>query len=535
MLDIKICGGMIFDGTGAPPRPLDVGISGDTITVLGDLSRADAKLTIGLAVGQRERPTPAASAHTTKIVCPGFIDVHSHSDTKILIEPAAPSKIYQGVTTEIVGNCGSSAAPVTDRMKAPWEKDDNEGLPGTWHTVAEYRQLLESVKPAVNIVMLIGHGTLRAGVMGYSDRAPSELELQQMRLALEQALDEGGCGLSSGLIYPPGMFASSAELVELARVAARRNGVYATHMRNEGQRLLASLRETLEVGEATGIKVEISHLKTRGRENWALCDEALEFIGQRRAAGLAVQADRYPYTAANTGLDSVLPAWVHDGGDEAALARLEDEDSRQRIAAELKENHDPTYWETVTVASVVHPDMARFRGTPLLDIARCLDLHPVDALLHLLKLDRLQTTAFFFGMSEENMFKTLAEPYVAIGSDASLRSPTGLLSRDFPHPRAYGTFARFLRMSLDGRTVPLAEAIRKMTSLSAEYFGLRDRGMIAVGKKADLVIFDPAQVSDRATYAAPHHLAVGIEYVVVNGIVTLKEGRLTEERAGRFL
>ncbi|MCX7590829.1 MAG: D-aminoacylase [Kiritimatiellae bacterium] len=530
MLDIRIMGGMVIDGTGTEPRQTDIGVTGDTITMVGNLSQVQARLTLDLAGN-----VPAGASLSRKVVCPGFIDVHSHSDTKILIEPSATSKIYQGVTTEIVGNCGSSAAPIAGPMKAPWEKDDGEGLPGQWHSVAEYRQLLEAVKPAVNVAMLIGHGTLRAGVMGYGDRVATDEDLKCMVRSLEQALDEGGRGLSSGLIYPPGMFASVSELVELARVVGRRGGLYATHMRNEGSGLLDSLRETLDLGRQAGVRVEISHLKTRGRENWPLVGPALELIRSRRAEGDVVQADRYPYIAANTSLDTVLPPWVHDGGSEAALVRLRDRTIRERIVRELREERPAFYWDTVTIASTVHLETKPFQGRPLAEIAEILGLDPVETVLHLLDLDELKTTAFFFGMSEENMLRILAEPWVTIGSDASLRAPTGLLSRDFPHPRAYGTFARFLRMSLNGRTVDLPEAVRKMTSLPAEHFGLRDRGRIAVGLKADIVVFDPANVCDRATYANPHQLAQGVEYVIVNGVVTLKEGRLTGNRAGRFL
>jgi N-acyl-D-amino-acid deacylase len=401
--------------------------------------------------------------------------------------------------------------------------------------VAEYREALEKARPAPNVVLLIGHNTIRAGVAGYQNRAVTPGELREMVRALEQALDEGGRGLSTGLIYAPGFSADAEEIVALAKGAARHGGVYSSHMRSEGAGLLDALDETLDVGRRSGARVQVSHLKAAGPKNWSRIDDAFSRIRNARDSGLDVCADRYPYTSSYTDLDVILPDWASDGGRDALIARLRDSASRERVRADLAASRPDEYWGTITVGSTSHPENRRFQGMALLEIAGELGLEPVDTVLHLVETDDLKTSAFFAGMSEENMYRVLAEPYVMLGSDASLRSPTGILGRDHPHPRTYGSFPRFLRMSLDGRTVPPAEAVRKMTSLPAEQFGLTDRGVLAEGRKADLVVFAPARVHDTATYGAPHRLATGIDHVIVNGVRTLSDGQFTGDRGGRFL
>lgn len=519
MFDLIITGGRVFDGTGSSAVACDVGITGDRVEAMGELSGAESKLTV------------PASGH---YVCPGFIDVHSHSDAYLLIEPSAPSKIFQGVTTEVVGNCGASAAPLVGHYHMPSDWLDKE-YPGTWSSVTEYRQLLERVKPAVNVVLMIGHSTLRAGVAGYENRLLSAPELGEAKRLLDRSLDEGGRGFSTGLIYAPAMFAPREELVELAKVAGKHQGVYTTHMRSEGKFLLEGIEEALFIGRAAGVRVEISHLKTSGKKNWPLVDRALQLIREARAQGQDVAADRYPYTAGNTDLDVLFPEWAAAGGREVILARLRNGPERRRLRDDLAAARAENDWAGVTIGSTTHPDNKRFQGVSLYEAAKQLGLEPEEAVLYFAESDGLKTSAFFGGMCEENMVKILAEPYVMLGSDASIRATTGPLSLDYPHPRAYGTFPRFLRMSLDGQTVPPAEAVRKMTSLPAEHFRLKDRGVLARGRKADVVVFDPARVRDRATYAAPHQFSEGIGTVVVNGVVTLQGGRLTGHRAGMML
>ncbi len=519
-LELKIVGGQVADGTGAPLRQADIGIAGGVIVDEGDLSRAPARRVI--EAGGR-------------LVCPGFIDSHSHSDSYLLLEPSAPSKIFQGVTTEVVGNCGASAAPLLGsaaRLPSDWE---SKSYPGRWSTMAEYRALLESVRPAVNVVMLAGHGKLRAAVMGYEGRPATPDEVRRMEHLLDRAMEEGAAGLSTGLIYAPGMYAEPGEITALAAVAARRQGIYTTHMRSEGARLLEALDETLAVARASGVRVSVSHLKTSGRANWGLLDAALEKLNAARAEGISVAADRYPYIASNTDLDVILPSWAAEGGREAVLARLRNPLTRARLRAELLESRPETYWGTIVIGSTAHPDHAGLQGRPLEEAAEILGLEPVDAALRLIDRDDLRTGAFFFGMSEPNMWRILAEPWVMIGSDASIRSPTGVLSQDYPHPRAYGTFPLFLRAALDGKTVPLVEAVRKMTSLPAAHFRLGNRGVLRRGAAADVVVVDPARVRDAATFAAPHALAEGIDLVVVNGVITLEGGSFSGNRAGRIL
>jgi len=307
-------------------------------------------------------------------------------------------------------------------------------------------------------------------------------------------------------------------------------------MRSEGARLLESISETMDFGLEAGARVEVSHLKTAGKSNWGKIDEALALIRDARDQGEPVAADRYPYTSGSTDLDVVLPDWAHEGGSDAVFERLANPAARDRLQQELVDSRERDDWAGVVIGSTKHPDNAGFRGMDLLQVTDALGLnHPAEAVLHFAETDCLGTTAFFAGMSEENMQRILAEPYVMLGSDASLRAPTGPLSVDYPHPRAYGSFTRFLRMALDGNTVTPAEAVRKMTSLPAEQFGLSDRGRVAKGAKADLVIFDPETVRDEATYANPHRFSTGIRAVIVNGVVTLSDGDSTGNRAGRCL
>lgn len=518
MLDLKITGGRVFDGTGRPAEPADVGIAAGRIAEVGPLASAEARVTI---------------AADGRCVCPGFIDTHSHSDAYLLVDPSAPSKIHQGVTTEVVGNCGASAAPRFGQARLPsdWRTFD---YPGTWRSMAEYRALVERVTPAVNVVALAGHNVIRASVVGYEGRAATADELDAMARLLDEALDAGARGLSTGLIYPPGMYATAGEIETLARCVSRHGGIYTSHMRSEGAGLIESLDETIGVGRSTGVRVQVSHLKTSGRANWGLIDRALAVIDRARAEGLEVAADRYPYVSSCTELDVILPNWATEGGADAERARLRDPATRARLRAELIEAKPETYWGIVTIGSSEAQE-GRFRGRLLAEVARELGLEPVDAALYLIEADDLRTSAFFQGMSEANMWRILAQPYVMLGSDASVRAPWGPLSRDFPHPRAYGSFPRFLRAAVDGRTVALEDAIRKMTSLPADQFRLAGRGRLVAGGRADVVVFDPGRVADRSTYANPHQLSEGIEDVVVNGVLTLHEGRLTGQRAGEWL
>lgn len=517
--DWIVRGGTVLDGRGGAAVRADVALTGDRIAAVGDLSKAAAANEFDA---------------TGRLVCPGFIDVHTHSDAYLLIEPGAPSKIRQGVTTEITGNCGASAAPRWPgyTMPADWLE---QKYPGEWTSVAEYRALLAAQKPAMNSAMLIGHRALRAAVMGSEPRAATTDEIVKMQKLLEAALEEGGAGLSTGLVYAPAMHARPEEIQALAKVVARRGGIYATHMRSEGGALLEAIDEALDVARATGIRLQISHLKTAGRANWPKLDTALEKIRMAQKAGLEVASDRYPYTASCTDLDVILPAWAAQGGRAAILARLRDSAERAKIRADMAAARGEKYWENVWVGSTRHSDNAPFAGKPIAVAAEAWKLQPLDAALRLMETDELFTGGIFFGMSEDNLWRILAEPWVMLGSDASLRAPWGPLSHDHPHPRAYGTFGRFLRAALDGKTVPAGEAVRKMTSLPAEQFRLQDRGVIRAGAFADLVVLDPANFRDRATYEQPHQFCEGLSAVWVNGVLTFRDGKDTGARGGRYL
>jgi len=513
-LDIKIINGQVFDGSGKCAINCDIGINDFVITNLGQLSEKTARTTIDAA---------------GMIICPGFIDTHSHSDTYLLIEPSAASKIYQGITTEICGNCGASAAPLNGAYKMPSDWLD-KNYPKPWKTVADYRERYAEAQPAINIALLIGHNTLHAGICGYEPRAATADEMRQMKSELEKALDEGAIGLSSGLAYPPGSAVPREEIIELCEIVTRHEGLYTTHMRSESGELLEAIDEAIDIAERAGVRLQISHLKASGRGNWGKIDAALEKIrsAQKR---LAIGSDRYPYTAGCTDLDILLPQWATYGGRDAILARLRDPDTRKKLRAEF-DVQPADYWDNVMVGSTQYEE---FKGKYLPEVAESLNMATVDAFLHLIDTDDLKTGGIFFSMSEDNLWRVLAEPYVSLGSDGSMRAPWGPLSRDHPHPRAYGSHTRFLRAALDGQTVPLAEAIYKMTGLPAEQFGLQKRGLLKEGYAADILVFDPSAIRENTTYAHPHQLSDGMRHVIVNGIHSFADGKHTEHRGGRFL
>jgi len=534
--DLVIRGGRVVDGTGVSARHADVGVAGDRVAAIGDLAGVSA--------------TREISASDC-VVAPGFIDVHAHSDAYLLLEPDAPSKLAQGVTTEVNGQCGGSAVPRLGqaRLSSDWASQTYpchtlKGVmkgerPGpTWTTVSHYRELFGAVRPAVNSVQFIGHNTLRAGVMGYEPRVAKPDELRDMQRRLEQALDEGGWGLSTGLLYQPGKYAAGDEVVALARTAAAKGAMYATHMRSEGDQLLESITEVLSLARATGIQVQISHLKTSGKANWGKVDAALALMNIARAEGLNVQSDRYPYTAAGTDLDVVLPDWASAGGRDAILKNLREPETRKRIEDDL--NGEGRDWATVMIGGGWSDAVRAFSGRTVAAACAALGLTPGETVSRFIDADDTRTGAFFFGMCEANLRRIYSEPWIMPGSDASVRAPWGPLGKDHPHPRAYGTMPRYLRL-MTGRVEGFAtlcgleEAVRRMTSLPATTFGIRDRGVLKVGAYADIAVFDEALFCDKATYAQPHQFAVGMRQVIVNGAVSFDNGRFTGERRGWFL
>lgn len=527
--------GEVIDGTGAPARRADIAIAGDRIAAIGDLSAARAP---------DERDISGLSA------APGWIDAHSHSDAYLLIEPDAPSKLSQGITTEINGQCGGSAAPRLGpaRLPSDWASQtypDPAAPPGAprapgpaWTTVASYRALFDAVRPAINSVLFIGHNTLRAGVMGYAPRPAGPGETALLCRALEQALDEGGRGFSTGLLYQPGKYAAPEEVRALARTAAARGVPYATHMRSEGARLLEAADEAIAVARDTGVQLQISHLKTSGPANWDKIGPLLDRIERARASGIRIFSDRYPYLAAGTELDILFPDWAGAGGPAAELERLADPALREKIAAQIDASGRD--WSSVMIGGAWSDAVRPFSGKTLAEAAAALGTTPGRAACRFVESDRARTGGFFFGMCADNLRRICERPWVACGSDASLRAPSGPLGADHPHPRAYGAMPRFFRL-LTGRAPGSPricrdeEAVRRMTSLPAEIFGLRGRGVLREGAFADIVVFDRDRFRETATYAEPHRYCAGVRLVFVNGGLAFDAGRFSPSRHGRFL
>ena len=507
--DILLKNGSLADGSGQEPIQADIGICGDKIKAVGRLADATAEKTIDCS---------------GLCVAPGFIDVHSHSDTYILLQPSAPSKIQQGVTTEIVGQCGSSASPLVGGAKLPSDWASHP-YPHDWHTLREFRAVLQEVHPLINIVTMTGHRNLRMAVMGLAARPATTEETTAMVKLLDDELENGSSGFTTGLLYQPACHAQPEEIHALATACARHGGHYATHLRSEGTHLLEALDEAIETARISGVALQISHFKTSGPANWHLLEPAIARIEKARADGIRVYADRYPYTAAGTDLDVILPEWAERGAREEILARLSDPDTRAQIREEMMSTRDSGYWKTVMVGGTWCPANAPLRGRDIASIAAEWSCLPAEAVLRIVQADELRTGGFFFGMSEENLHRIFSLPWVMVGSDASLRATTGLLSDDHPHPRAYGTFPRFLAMCRDDKLLPLGEAVRRLTSLPAEAFHLADRGWIKPGFVADVTVFNPATVKDAATFAKPHQYPVGIAHVIANGHVVVGGNR----------
>ncbi len=515
--------GLVVDGTGRPAFRGDVIVDGDRIVdVVLHGFRGDCAL----------RTADRVVDATGCIVTPGFIDAHSHSDAYLVIEPDAPSKLAQGVTTEVNGQCGGSIAPRYGeaRLSSDWAALLGERL--TWRSLAEYRETLDAAKPAINTVQFVGHNTLRSSVVGYVGRSATPDELREMTRLLDESLDAGAWGLTTGLIYQPGKYSTPDEVVALAKAVAAKGGYYATHMRSEGDRIIEAIDEVLDLVRATGIRAEISHLKTSGRRNWGKIDAVLEKIEDAMADGLLLGSDRYPYCAAGTDLDIVLPDWAQEGAAKAEMERLADAATLARIVAEI--DASARDWSTVMIGGTWSAENKPFSGKTVSDVAASLNMTPGRLVCDVLARDGCKTGAFFFGMSEENLAKIYARPWIVPGSDASLRAPWGPLGDDHPHPRAYSTMPEFYRR-VRALGVSREETVARMTSVPARRFGLRGRGVIEKGAYADVVVWNESEFRGTATYVEPHRFASGVKCVMVNGNVPYMEGRFTGERGGRFL
>lgn len=520
--ELVLRGARVYDGTGAPPFEADVALEGGRIAAVGRRlpGRGVAELSLkGLALA------------------PGFIDIHSHTELVLLVDPKAESKIRQGVTTEVVGQDGSSLGPWSDEAYAQLREEQRAkyGIDVDFRDVPGFFRRLERQGSAVNIASMIGAGTLRGFVVGEADRPATDAELARLRALAQEALAAGACGVSSGLEYTPGAFASTAELAELCRPLHGTGLPYATHMRNEDDELFGAVEEALAVGRGAGAAVEVSHLKAEGERNWWKQRPVLAMLEAARATGVDAAYDAYPYVAYQTGLSNLFPAQVRDGGTDAFLARLRDPAQQPRLEAAVRDKVEKLgSWDAVLVSSTYSDALAWARGRRLGELAQARGLEPYRLLVQLIVEDRDRVGMIGFGMSEENVERVLAHPLATICSDASALSATGPLAQGSPHPRAFGSFPRVLGHYVRERKVMSLElAIHKMTGLAAARLKLRERGRIAPGLAADLVAFDPERVADRATFEKPQQYPVGIPYVWVAGRMVVREGEHTGVLAGK--
>jgi N-acyl-D-amino-acid deacylase len=521
--DVVIRGGTVLSGTGAGGLRADVGIRGDRIEAL--------EPNLGTEAGRIIDATGLT-------VAPGFIDIHAHGDLYALLCPEAPARLHDGVTTEVVGNCGESPFPQTEAMLAERRGgEETHGIVVDWETLDDYARRHDEARCGINRASLVGHGKIREAVMGEEDRAPTPEDLDAMRREVGKALDAGASGFSTGLIYTPGMFAQPAEIEALCEVAARRGALYASHIRGEGDSVEAALEEFANVGRRTGVRLQLSHVKVSGSANWGKADRVIARLHELRAEGLDLACDRYPYTAAATSLSSQLPRWSREGSRLRMLERMAETDARRRILRELeRSNPTPQDWQAIVVSDAACDVWRTAEGRSILDLANQTGREPAEMLLVLLAAGEGRTSIVVFSMCEDNLLKWLRLPFVAIGSDSTSRSVEGPTAKGKPHPRSYGTFARVLgRYVREKQVLSLPEAVRRMTSLPASRLGLKDRGVLRPGAFADVTIFDPQTIADRATYELPHQYSAGVRCVLVNGAVALAEGELTGVRSGRFL
>ena len=527
--NILIEGGTVVDGTGSLGKPLDVAIDGAKIAQLCKRSEATGAMRIDA---------------TGLIVCPGFIDIHSHSEFQLLANPLAESKIRQGITTELVGNCGSSPAPsigaaretLTNYAEIVEVKLD-------WVTMDEYLVRLSNLKTSVNVATLVGATTLRQCVIGNSDTEAGEDELARMNRLLADAMLQGGIGLSSGLIYAPGCFASTEELISLASTSASLGGFYASHIRGEGRTLIKAVEEAIRIGREAHSRVEISHHKAECRPSWGTVGRTIAMIEEAREQGVDVSFDVYPYTASSTSLDTLLQPWAREGSKKEIIDRIKDPETRMRIIHEfvtptesMEDTVTDTGWENINVVGLSSDAYRRYDNKTITEIAEAMGKDPAETTLDILVEENLRAFAIFHEMAEDDVVKVICHPLAAIGSDGEAQAPYGPSGKHATHPRAYGTFPRALRRyAIDKKLVPMEELIRRMTSWPAQRMGLQDRGILASGMAADIVVFDPEKIRDLATYEDSHRYPEGIEYVMVNGAVTIEHGEHTKERAGQVL
>jgi N-acyl-D-amino-acid deacylase len=527
--DLILINGHIVDGSGSPWYSGDVGIRDGRIAAIGNLSAASSKRTIDVH-GQ--------------VIAPGFIDMLGQSELTILVDPRLPSKIYQGITTEITGE-GSSIAPINDALiQSDKTKYEHLKITPDWRTFRDYFARLEKQGIGINVADYIGATQVRRVVLGDADVQPTAAQLEQLRALVRDAMHDGAIGVSTSLQYAPAPYAKTEEIIALASEASKFGGIYATHMRSEGDAIMASIDESVRIGREAHIPVEIWHLKVAGKTNWHRMPEVVASINAARAQGIDISANTYAYPAWFNDFSAFIPPWAHDGGDAKLIERLKDPATRVRIRKDMMT--PSTQWdnewqeisgpESILIGVVQSPKLMPLQGKTLAEIAKLWNKDPLDAMFDLLVEDQAFTSVAVFGMSEDDVALALQQPWVSIDNDSSGTSPEGLLAQEHPHPRAYGTFPRILRKYVrEEKKLSLEDAIRKFSALPAQRMRLTDRGVIKAGMWADVVVFDPTTIKDTATFADPNQLAQGMDYVLVNGVPVIEQGKMTGARPGKVL
>jgi N-acyl-D-aspartate/D-glutamate deacylase len=527
--DVIIKNGTVYDGSGSEPRHVDLAIRGDRIAGIGDFKNAKAKI--------------VADA-TGLAVAPGFINMLSWSNESLIQDGRSQSEIRQGVTTEIMGE-GESMGPVNDRVREHMLRQQTDiKYEIKWNTLAEYLRYLETRGVSCNVASFIGAATIREYVIGFEDKAPTPEQLNQMRELVRKEMEAGALGIGTALIYPPAFYAKTDELIELCKVAAKYKGKYISHMRSEGNRLIEAFDELVRISREAKIPAEVYHIKAAGQQNWNKIDNLVSRIEAAQKEGLNIRANMYTYTAAGTGLDACLPPWTEDGGYPALFKRLRDPATREKIAAEVSKDSDQ--WENLYIAAG-SPDriilvgfksdkLKPLTGKTLAEVAKMRAKDPITTIMDLIAEDESRIGTIYLVMSEENVKKEMAKPWISFCSDEASQAPEGVFLKSNPHPRAYGSFARVLgKYVRDEKVIPMSEAIRRLSGFPATNLGLDHRGFLKEGMFADVVVFDPATIADRATFEKPHQYAVGMKHVFVNGVQVIKDGKHTGARPGRAL
>ena len=527
--DLVITNGHIIDGTGSPWYSGDIGIRDGRIAAIGNLSRA-----------ARNRTFDAKS----KIVAPGFVDMLGQSEVTILVDPRLPSKIYQGITTEITGE-GGSAAPLNDAIIAADRAGyEHYKINPDWRTFRQYFSRLEKQGMGINLASSVGATQVRRLVLGDADVQPTPEQLDKMKALVRDAMRDGAVGVSTSLMYAPAPYAKTEEIIALASEASKFGGIYATHMRNESDSVLESIDEAVRIGREAHIPVEIWHFKVAGKANFGRMPELVARVNKARAEGVDVEADTYAYTAWFNSMSAFVPAWAHDGGDVKLIERLKDPATRARIRKDMETPSKDwdNEWDEISgpqdvmISVVENPALKKFQGKRLTEVAKTLNKDPMDALFDLLIEDKAFTECAVFGMSEPDVALALQQPWVSVDNDSSGTSPEGILGEEHPHPRAYGTFPRILRKYVrEEKKLTLEEAIRKFSALPAQRMRLTDRGALKQGMWADVVVFDPESVRDVATFDDPNRLSEGMEYVLINGVPVIENGKMTGALPGKVL